>query len=160
MSNSQREDEQFFAHPDVAGHLDGLIGEVGKRGSGIQGVKGPDPDKVSRMDQVAEEISATRGRPLFFRYVGSGRGRGAHVELVDGSVKLDLINGIGINIMGHSHPEVIRASIKGAMSDVVMQETWSPIKSISISERSWVRTGESRKSLAPLLGVDLWLHGK
>ncbi|MEO0335842.1 MAG: aminotransferase class III-fold pyridoxal phosphate-dependent enzyme, partial [Pseudomonadota bacterium] len=81
---------------------------------------------VDQMNKVAEEINSTRGRPLFFKYVGSGIGRGPYVELIDGSVKLDLINGIGINIMGHSHPEVMKASLRGSLSDVVMQGNLEP----------------------------------
>jgi acetylornithine/N-succinyldiaminopimelate aminotransferase len=48
------------------------------------------------------------------------------VELEDGSVKLDLINGIGIHLFGHSHPRVTRAAIEGAMSDIVYQGNLQP----------------------------------
>src|SRR5262249_41037666 len=55
-----------------------------------------------------------------------GVGRGPYVELQDGSVKLDLINGIGIHLFGHSHPRVIRAALKGALSDVIQQGNLEP----------------------------------
>ncbi len=42
--------------------------------------------------------------------MGTGTGRGPYVELEDGSVKLDLINGIGIHLMGHGNPHVIARS--------------------------------------------------
>lgn len=85
-------------------------------------------NQVEKLDQSAQEISTYRGRPLFFKYVGSGRGRGPYVELQDGSVKLDLINGIGIHVLGHAHPEVVQASVSGSLTDVVMQGNLQPNK--------------------------------
>ncbi|MCX7979297.1 MAG: aminotransferase class III-fold pyridoxal phosphate-dependent enzyme, partial [Bdellovibrionaceae bacterium] len=38
----------------------------------------------------------------------------------------DLINGIGIHLWGHSHPRIIRAAIKGALADVIMQGNLEP----------------------------------
>ncbi len=67
-----------------------------------------------------------RGRDLFFDYIGTGRGHGPYVELIDGSVKLDFINGIGVNVLGHSHPDVLKASVCGALSDIVMQGNLQP----------------------------------
>ncbi|NQZ00842.1 MAG: aminotransferase class III-fold pyridoxal phosphate-dependent enzyme [Bdellovibrionales bacterium] len=116
----------LYASPEVKKHIEALVAEVSNNNSRIQGIKGPDSEMSAKLDEVAEEINATRGRPLFFKYVGSGIGKGSYVELIDGSVKLDLINGIGINIMGHSHPEVMKASLRGAMSDVVMQGNLEP----------------------------------
>ena len=75
---------------------------------------------------LVNQIGEYRGRPLFFPYIGSGLGRGPYVELEDGSIKLDLINGIGIHILGHSHPQVIKASLKAALSDIVMQGNLQP----------------------------------
>jgi len=37
------------------------------------------------------------------------RARGAFVEDVDGNVYLDFGSGIGVNVMGHTHPRVVRA---------------------------------------------------
>ena len=62
----------------------------------------------------------------FYNYVGSGAGRGAYVELEDGSVKLDLINGIGIHLFGHAHPRVVRATLAGGLSDIVQQGNLQP----------------------------------
>ena len=68
-----------------------------------------------------DEISQLRGRPMFYPYVGTGRGSGSYVELLDGSVKIDFTSGIGVHILGHCHPEVMKASLQGALEDVVMQ---------------------------------------
>ena len=43
------------------------------------------------------------------------------VRLADGSVKWDMINGIGVHMFGHSDRDMIRASLEGAVSDTVMQ---------------------------------------
>ncbi|MCB0357960.1 MAG: aminotransferase class III-fold pyridoxal phosphate-dependent enzyme, partial [Bdellovibrionales bacterium] len=37
-----------------------------------------------------------------------------------------LINGIGIHLMGHSHPEVMAASISGALTDILVQGNLQP----------------------------------
>ena len=47
-------------------------------------------------DDLLSHFSQSRGGPLYFPYLGSGIGRGALVELADGSVKLNLISGIGV----------------------------------------------------------------
>ena len=53
--------------------------------------------------------------------MGSGIGNGPFVELADGSVKLDMITGIGVHGYGHSHPLLIESGIDAAISDTVMQ---------------------------------------
>ncbi|MEM7646100.1 MAG: aminotransferase class III-fold pyridoxal phosphate-dependent enzyme [Pseudomonadota bacterium] len=87
----------------------------------IQGVKDADEDKKENFAQTLKDYAGVRGRPLFYDYVGTGRGRGPYVELTDGSVKLDFINGIGVHIFGHSHPTVLRAAVEGSLSDILMQ---------------------------------------
>src|SRR6185503_14078008 len=46
----------------------------------------------------------------------------------DGSVKLDLINGIGIHLFGHSHPRLLEAALRGACSDIINQGNLQPNK--------------------------------
>lgn len=108
--------------------IEALVQEVVGASSQIEGVRGPDSAREAATKEMIDRLGVTRGRPLFFPYIGSGVGRGPYVELEDGSVKLDLINGIGIHIMGHSHPRVIAASLRGALSDVVMQGNLEPNK--------------------------------
>ena len=91
-----------------------------------QKVQGPDPKKIDAYKKRIKEVGEYRGRALAYPFIGSGRGHGAYVELEDGSVKLDLINGIGVHIMGHSHPRIIEASLRSALSDVVMQGNLEP----------------------------------
>ena len=72
-------------------------------------------------EENLNKITQMRGRPLFYPYIGSGLGRGPYVKLQDGSIKLDLVNGIGTHILGHSHPDVLRSSIQASLSDITMQ---------------------------------------
>lgn len=76
--------------------------------------------------KLLQELGNHRGAPPFYPYIGSGIGRGPLVELLDGSIKYDMITGIGPNIFGHSHVEIVEASLIGAMSDTVMQGNLLP----------------------------------
>lgn len=108
--------------------LTNLTEQVAAHSNRIEGVRPPHPDLIEKTKKMIADIGVVRGRPLYFPYVGSGIGRGAYVELEDGSVKIDFINGIGIHVMGHSHPRVIAASLRGSLSDVVMQGNLQPNK--------------------------------
>lgn len=68
-----------------------------------------------------QELGSLRGRPLFYPYLGSGRGKGVYVQLSDGSIKMDLLGGVGVQILGHAHPELQKAVLKAGLSDVLMQ---------------------------------------
>lgn len=103
-----------------------LVAEVSRMEAGIATVKAAESELSPSAQKAFEEIGKYRGRPLFYQFLGSGAGRGPYVELVDGSVKLDLINGIGIHIFGHSHPRIREAAIRGALSDIVMQGNLEP----------------------------------
>jgi len=71
--------------------------------------------------KLLETFSQLRGGKLYYPYVGSGFGNGPLVELMDGSVKFDMISGIGPHYWGHTHPEIITIAIEAALSDTVMQ---------------------------------------
>ncbi len=87
----------------------------------INGVKPPQKKAAIKYPALMNEFNQVRGRNLFYNYVGSGRGNGSYVELLDGSVKIDFINGIGVHIFGHSHPLIMKASLEGSLSDILMQ---------------------------------------
>lgn len=103
-----------------------LVDEASALEAGIIGVRPPNPALVEIAKRKMDEVGRSRGRPLFYPFLGTGAGRGPYVEVEDGSVKLDLINGIGIHIFGHSHPRLRAAAIRGALSDVVMQGNLEP----------------------------------
>lgn len=118
--------EKLKQSSDVKKLIDDLTQQVMDASEQIRGPQPGRPELQSQFQNRLQQIGKDRGRPLFFEYVGSGLGRGPYVELEDGSVKMDLINGIGIHIMGHSHPSVIQASLRGALQDVVMQGNLEP----------------------------------
>lgn len=73
------------------------------------------------MDDLLARLADVRGRPAMYASIGSGRGRGALVELADGSVKWDMITGIGVNGFGHGDLELASVAVIAAAQDVVMQ---------------------------------------
>jgi len=103
-----------------------LVGQVEQLQAQITGVRPPHPEHAAQGHKLMADFGAVRGRPLYYNYIGTGAGRGAYVELEDGSVKLDLINGIGIHLMGHGHPRVTAAAVRGALSDIVNQGNLQP----------------------------------
>ena len=80
------------------------------------------------LESLLKEYEQSRGRAFFYPYISTGRGHGPFTELIDGSVKFDLINSMGVNLLGHSHPLYIRANLEAAASDVVMCGNLLPYK--------------------------------
>ena len=101
--------------------IDALVKERVKENSKLKTPLPSFQNKSKEYASYTEEIGKLRGRSPYYPYIGSGRGNGALVELLDGSVKIDLISGIGVHILGHAHPNVLRASVEGALEDMVMQ---------------------------------------
>lgn len=131
LNQIQNSDESLAGHriqndPVVEGLVNDLVDEVMVINSSINTVRSQQPQLVEKYLKQIQSVGQLRGRPLYHNYIGTGAGRGAYVELADGSVKLDLINGIGIHIMGHSHPRVMKAAVRGALSDIVMQGNLQP----------------------------------
>ncbi|MBX2987969.1 MAG: aminotransferase class III-fold pyridoxal phosphate-dependent enzyme [Bdellovibrionaceae bacterium] len=118
-----------------------IVGDVGRLNEQITGVRPADPSFADRNKKMLEQIAVLRGRPLHYPFIGSGAGRGPYVELEDGSVKLDLINGIGIHLFGHSHPRVIGAALRGALSDIIVQGNLEP-------NREYIQFSEKLSKLA------------
>ncbi len=103
-----------------------LVEKVTAENQTVETIRAADPSWAEQGKKWIDQAALVRGRPLQYNYVGSGGGRGCYVELEDGSVKLDLINGIGVHLMGHSHPRLMKAAIQGALSDVVNQGNLQP----------------------------------
>jgi len=118
--------QKINASKEIEDLIQSLVTKTMEFNRHVDGVKPASPEGEKHLQTLCDDIHKIRGRPLFYPYVGSGAGNGVYTELEDGSVKIDLINGIGINILGHSHPKVIAASIRGALQDVVMQGNLEP----------------------------------
>ena len=106
--------------------IDELTTEVARHSKSLSEVRPPREELNASYDRLMKTLSQERGRELHYPYIGSGAGHGPYVELLDGSVKLDLINGIGIHLFGHSHPQIMKAAVRGALSDIVMQGNLQP----------------------------------
>ncbi len=112
--------------PEVQNLITQLVNSVAKLNSRLEGIQ-PAQEAFKEAGKSKVDLAGLfRGRPLHYPYMGTGAGRGPFVELEDGSVKLDLINGIGIHLMGHAHPRIMKAAVRGALSDVVTQGNLQP----------------------------------
>lgn len=103
-----------------------LVEEVTSLNTEVGGIRAPLPEFQESAKQKIDSTGLLRGRPLHYKYIGTGAGRGPYVELEDGSIKLDLINGIGIHLMGHSHPRVMAAAVRGSLADILTQGNLQP----------------------------------
>lgn len=90
------------------------------RGS-LDSVQAPRADLVGSYAATLERFAELRGGALFYPYLGSGIGNGALVELADGSVKFDMICGIGVHYFGHGAAETSERLLDAALGDTVMQ---------------------------------------
>lgn len=113
---------QLRQSPAVRQAVDTIVAEVRAHSAGITHVRGPlSPEAKVSADEFMKRAGAVRGRDLLFPFIGSGAGNGPFVELIDGSVKIDLITAIGVNFFGHSHPELVRAAAEASVGNMIMQ---------------------------------------
>jgi 4-aminobutyrate aminotransferase-like enzyme len=107
--------------PAIDAALKAIAAEIESARAAITDVRPPNPALKESYDSLMARAATVRGRPLLYPFLGSGAGNGALVELADGSVKWDLITGIGVHFFGHSDPDLIAASARGALGDTCMQ---------------------------------------
>lgn len=98
-----------------------LLEAVSEHQNILTGVRPPQSERKQSYEDLLKTFAECRGNKLWFPFLGSGIGRGALVELLDGSVKYDFISGIGVHYFGHSHPDLIASSIEASVSDTIMQ---------------------------------------
>ena len=98
-----------------------ILSAVSDQQKNLTGIRPPNPEFNTYYQDALKKFAKCRGSELWYPYIGSGVGKGAFVELLDGSVKYDFITGIGVHHFGHSHPELIATAVDGALSDLVMQ---------------------------------------
>jgi acetylornithine/N-succinyldiaminopimelate aminotransferase len=120
--------QQIAESEKVSKMVDDLVAEVLRQNSQLPGIRAPQDEWKERGQKILDRTGQLRGRPLHYPFMGTGAGRGPYVELADGSIKLDLINGIGIHLFGHGHPRLMAAAVRGALSDVIMQGNLEPNK--------------------------------
>ncbi len=103
--------------------LDLIEQEVREANKHITGVRGPVSEQHKLdFDAFLKMAGEDRGREFMAAYMGSGAGNGPYVEMMDGSVKLDMLGGIGVHFFGHGDPDLTRhAARAAATNDIWMQ---------------------------------------
>ena len=126
MTGSKLVGRSIAESSKVTALISQLVEEVSRIEGELTTARPPQEGLLESGKRAFDEAGKYRGRPLFYQFMGTGAGHGPYVENEDGSVKLDLINGIGVHIFGHGHPRLRAAAIRGALSDVVMQGNLEP----------------------------------
>lgn len=110
------------ADPAVAAAIETILAAQKAKQQAITASRGPITPEASQTYEAFLALAAdVRGRPLLYPYVSSGLGQGPLVELEDGSVKWDMISGIGVHFFGHADPDLTATAIRAAIGDTVQQ---------------------------------------
>lgn len=124
-SSAERTDlthaEAFRADPRIAQAKQLIREALAEHSAAVNQVAPPKTALSGWYQELLAEAAATRGGPLLWPYLSAGLGNGPYVELVDGSVKLDFIGGIGVYGAGHSDWTATEAALQAALEDVAMQ---------------------------------------
>ena len=83
----------------------------------ITDVKPADPGLASEFKAMLRRAGENKGRGLLYPSIQSGAGNGALVEMEDGSVKWDMLTGIGVHFLGHGNPKVLEAQLRAGIMD-------------------------------------------
>lgn len=94
-----------------------IADQVATYASRITDVRPPAADLKVTFDQMLADAAEVKGRGLLYPSISSGVGNGALIEMADGSVKWDMLTGIGVHFLGHSNPKVIKAQLDAALLD-------------------------------------------
>ena len=107
--------------PAVAEAIDAIVREVTRAQSTITAARPASPELAESYESYLARQAEAKGRRPLYPYVGSGLGNGPLVQLADGSVKWDLISGIGVHMFGHSDPDLVATALRASLGDTVMQ---------------------------------------
>jgi len=109
------------ANPAVRAAIDAILAELRSAQATLTAARAASAEGAALMESWMKRTADVRGRAPFYPYAGTGLGNGALVQLVDGSVKWDMINGIGVHMFGHGDPEMVEAALIASLSDLLMQ---------------------------------------
>jgi len=110
---------QLHASPAVHAAIRAISAEIRAKSAHLTDVRPPRPELRESYEAAMARAAAVRGRGLLYPYIGSGLGNGALVELADGSVKWDMIAGIGVHFFGHSDPDLAERALAAGLDDTV-----------------------------------------
>lgn len=111
---------RFAGSAGVESGVESILESLREHAAEITDVRPPKPELAEDYARLMARAGTARGRALLYPYIGSGLGNGALVELADGSVKWDMICGIGVHFFGHSDPTLVRETVLGSIADTVM----------------------------------------
>lgn len=104
---------------EINENIERLFSSILLKQKEVMGVQAAKDTSIKLQEEFATQFTECRGRPLFLNYLSSGRGHGPFTELIDGSIKYDLIGGVGPYLLGHSHPIYIKACLEAACLDTL-----------------------------------------
>jgi 4-aminobutyrate aminotransferase-like enzyme len=107
----------LLSNEAINASLDAIVEQVGEQNAKITEVCGPKPELAGAFKGLLERCASVKGRGLMYPSLGSGAGNGALVEMADGSIKWDMLTGIGVHFMGHGNPKVIKAQLVGGINE-------------------------------------------
>jgi 4-aminobutyrate aminotransferase-like enzyme len=111
--------QQLRSSPAIHAAIKTIVDQVRHTSAQITDTRPSNAGLKESYDALMKRAADVRGRGLLYPYIGSGIGNGALVELLDGSVKWDMIAGIGVHFFGHSEPDLIAESLLGSIDDTV-----------------------------------------
>jgi 4-aminobutyrate aminotransferase-like enzyme len=114
-----------------------------KQARGIRPSKSPEAHEAYA--KAVADFGKRKGRDQYFQYLASGLGSGPFVELLDGSVKLDLITGIGVNFFGHAHPAYMEELVDGLTSDVLQGNLQPGVEADELLKEILAQVGEKSR---------------
>jgi acetylornithine/N-succinyldiaminopimelate aminotransferase len=121
---------ELQSSPAIDAAVEQIVREVQARSARLTDIRPASAALKESYDSYLKRAGETRGRGLLYPYLGSGIGNGALVELMDGSVKWDMICGIGVYFFGHSDADQIRTAVKASLNDTLqhgnLQSGWEP----------------------------------
>lgn len=107
----------IFTDPAIESSIDALVEQVMEHNRTITDTKAADPKIAESFNAIIERCKAVKGNNLVYHSIGSGAGNGALVEMADGSVKWDMLTGIGVHFLGHGNPKVIKAQLIAGINE-------------------------------------------
>jgi len=117
QTSAQTTGHQLLNDQSIHDAFDLIVEQVGRYSELITDVRPPTSDLKVTFQQMLDDAAKVKGRPLLYPSISSGVGNGALVEMADGSIKWDMLTGIGVHFMGHSNPKVIKAQLDAALLD-------------------------------------------
>lgn len=97
-----------------------LLKLIQQEQSAINQIRPPSESKKNLLKEKLEQYSSLRGRNGYYPYISTGKGNGPFTQLIDDSIKYDLIGGVGVYLLGHSHPLIIESNLEAATSDALI----------------------------------------